>query len=183
MVGHLAQKTPSGENIRTPGVYQIDGHDARFFPPQHLAACYNTPDRTSSPTAGNSAMKIEHVAFNVPDPPALARWYVEHLGLTVKLQLDQPPFTRFLADDGGAVMVEFYCNTEAPLPDYRRQDPRTLHLALVSADVAADRQRLIDAGATAVGDVQRLEDGTLLAMLRDPWGLAVQLVRRARPMI
>jgi catechol 2,3-dioxygenase-like lactoylglutathione lyase family enzyme len=128
-------------------------------------------------------MKIEHVAFNVSDPAALARWYVEHLGLTIRMALDKPPFTRFLADDGGAVMVEFYNNTEAPLPDYRQQDPRTLHLAFVSADVVADRQRLIEAGAVPVGDIQQMENGTALAMLRDPWGLAVQLVYRAEPMI
>ena len=29
-------------------------------------------------------MRIEHVAFNVPDPLAMARWYVEHLGFEVK---------------------------------------------------------------------------------------------------
>jgi glyoxylase I family protein len=128
-------------------------------------------------------MKIEHVAFNVSDPAALAKWYVEHLGLTIKMQLDKPPFTHFLADEGGAVMVEFYNNTEAPVPDYRQQDPRTLHLAFVSADVAADRQRLIDAGAVPVGDVQHMENGAVLAMLRDPWSLAVQLVHRSEPMI
>lgn len=128
-------------------------------------------------------MKIEHIAFNVPDAASLAHWYVEHLGLTIKMQLKEPPFTHFLADDAGAVMVEFYSNTDAPLPDYTRQDPRTLHLAFVSNDVAADRQRLMDAGATPVGDVEQMENGTVLAMLRDPWGLAVQLVHRAPPMI
>jgi len=128
-------------------------------------------------------MKIEHIAFNVSDAASLAHWYVEHLGLTIKMQLDKPPFTHFLADDAGAVMVEFYTNTDAPLPDYGQQDPRTLHLAFVSADVAADRQRLINAGATPVGDVQRMENGAELAMLRDPWGLAVQLVHRSPSMI
>jgi glyoxylase I family protein len=28
-------------------------------------------------------MKIEHIAFNVADPVAVAAWYAEHLGLTV----------------------------------------------------------------------------------------------------
>ncbi|MEQ8785274.1 MAG: VOC family protein [Pirellulaceae bacterium] len=134
-------------------------------------------------TAPTNNMKIEHVAFNVPDAAALAKWYVEHLGMTIKMQLDEPPFMHFLADDSGAVMVEFYSNTDAPLPDYHQQDPRTLHLAFVSADIAADRQRLIDAGAIPVGDIQRMENGTQLAMHRDPWGLAVQLVHRSPPMV
>ena len=29
-------------------------------------------------------MKIEHVALQVSDPVALSRWYVQHLGLTVR---------------------------------------------------------------------------------------------------
>ena len=127
-------------------------------------------------------MKIEHVAFNVSDPISLAHWYVKHLGLTIKMQLDKSPFTHFLADDGGAVMVEFYNNTEAPVPDYGQQDPRMLHLAFASENVAVDRQRLIDAGAVPVGDVQTMENGSVLAMLRDPWGLAVQLVHRSPAM-
>ena len=29
-------------------------------------------------------MRVEHVAFNVEDPLAMARWYVDHLGFQVK---------------------------------------------------------------------------------------------------
>ena len=45
-------------------------------------------------------MKIEHTAYQVEDPAAVARWYVQHLGLTVKRSQDERPFGRFLADDG-----------------------------------------------------------------------------------
>jgi catechol 2,3-dioxygenase-like lactoylglutathione lyase family enzyme len=47
-------------------------------------------------------MKIEHTAYQVADPPALARWYVEHLGLTIKRSQDASPFGYFLADEGDA---------------------------------------------------------------------------------
>ena len=128
-------------------------------------------------------MKIEHTAYQVEDPVALARWYVEHLGLTVKRAQDETPFVRFLADDGDAVMLEFYRNPKIPVPDYRAIDPLALHVAFRTDDVEATRARLMAAGATAEGDVQVTPAGDTMAMLRDPWGLAIQFVTRAQPMI
>lgn len=128
-------------------------------------------------------MKIEHTAYQVADPVALTKWYVAHLGLRVKRAQTAEPFGVFLADDGDAVMLEFYANPKVSVPDYRAMDPLLLHLAFRADDVAADRTRLIAAGATADGDVVTTESGDTVAMLRDPWGLAVQLVRRRAPMI
>jgi glyoxylase I family protein len=128
-------------------------------------------------------MKIEHAAFQVEDPAAVARWYVAHLGLTVKRALPARPFTHFLADDGDAVMLEFYNNPRAAVPDYRQIDPLVLHVAFSTADVAGTRARLVAAGASAHDSVQVTEAGDEMAMLRDPWGLAIQLVRRRDDMI
>ncbi|MCC7043498.1 MAG: VOC family protein [Acidobacteria bacterium] len=128
-------------------------------------------------------MKIEHVAYQVPDPVALADWYVEHLGLRIKRATDGPGHARFLADDTDAVMVEVYNNPRVTMPDYRAIDPLMLHLAFRADDVAATRERLLAAGATPEGEVVVSEGGDHLAMLRDPWGLAIQLVRRRDPMI
>ena len=127
-------------------------------------------------------MKIEHVAFNVEEPVLMARWYVEHLGLTVKRRTTDAPYAHFLADDGDTVMIEIYGNRDAPLPDYRNRNPAELHLAFSSKDVAADCIRLRTAGATVVADVHQLGDDTF-AMLRDPWGLPIQLVKRGTSMI
>ncbi len=128
-------------------------------------------------------MKMEHVAWQVPDPAAAARWYVEHLGFEVRRGSDQGPVPCFfLADDSGRVMIEVYRNPAAEVPDYRRQDPLLLHLALVSEDVSADRDRLLSAGAELVShDV--MDSGDEIAMLRDPWGFPLQLCRRAQPML
>jgi glyoxylase I family protein len=127
-------------------------------------------------------MKIEHTAFNVEEPVLMARWYVDHLGLTVQRRTTDAPYAHFLADDSGTVMIEVYGNKDAPLPDYRNMSPAELHLAFVSRDVAADTQRLRNAGATVVADVHQLNHDTF-AMLRDPWGLPVQLVQRKTSMI
>jgi catechol 2,3-dioxygenase-like lactoylglutathione lyase family enzyme len=128
-------------------------------------------------------MKIEHSAFQIEEPAAAARWYVEHLGLTVKRAQHERPFGQFLADDGDTVMLEFYNHPSATVPDYRSLDPLVLHIAFSTDDVAGTRARLIAAGATAVGDVQVTPAGDTVAMLRDPWGLPIQFVQRAAPMI
>jgi glyoxylase I family protein len=128
-------------------------------------------------------MKIEHVAYQVQDPAAAARWYVQHLGMTIKRAQPERPFMHFLADDGGAVLLEFYNNPRVPVPDYRTIDPLLLHLAFYTDSVHETRRRLLAAGATAEGDVQVTPAGDTLAMLRDPWGLPIQLAHRSTPMI
>ncbi len=128
-------------------------------------------------------MRIEHVAFNVADPLAMARWYVDHLGFTVRRRFVEPPYGHFLADESGKVMVELYARTDAPVPDYQAQHPATLHLALTSRDVEADVRRLTAAGATLVGEIDRPASGDVLAFLRDPWGVCLQLVQRAQAMV
>jgi uncharacterized glyoxalase superfamily protein PhnB len=62
-------------------------------------------------------------------------------------------------------------------------DPLVLHVAFAPDDVRATRERLIAAGAVPVGDVVVTPTGDEFAMLRDPWGLALQLARRARPLV
>lgn len=128
-------------------------------------------------------MKIEHVALQVEDPVALARWYHDHLGLTIKRSQTESPFGQFLADDGDAVMLEFYNNPKATVPDYRAIDPLALHIAFWAEDVAGARARLIAAGATPEGEVVQTPSGDELAMLRDPWGVPIQFVKRVARMI
>ena len=127
-------------------------------------------------------MKLEHFAINVAEPFAVAAWYEEHLGLTAARALPTRPFTHFLADDSGTILLEIYCNPPDQVPDYAAMDPLLVHLAFVSADPAADRDRLVAAGATLVSEAV-LPDGDHLVMLRDPWGLALQLCKRAQPML
>ncbi len=126
-------------------------------------------------------MKIEHLAFNVADPVAFAAWYVRHLGLRIVRHLPQAAETHFLADDQGTIL-EIYRNPPDQVPDYRAMDPLLFHLAFSSTDPEADAQRLVAAGATRVTEV-RPNDGSLLLMLRDPWGIALQLCRRSRPLL
>lgn len=127
-------------------------------------------------------MRIEHFAFNVNDPVAVAAWYCEHLGFSVKRKFDRAPHTHFLADSSGKVMIEIYNNPPGEVPDYPAMNPLTLHLAFVSADPDADAGRLAAAGARLVDEV-RLQDGSVLLMMKDPWGFAIQLCKRGEPMV
>lgn len=126
-------------------------------------------------------MKFEHFALNVPDARAMARWYVEHLGFTVVRRREDAPFTHFLADDTGRVIVELYTNPAATIPNYASAHPLTFHFALVADDARAERARLERAGAVFSAQ-DLLPDGSVLFMLRDPWGVPVQLCQRAQPL-
>ena len=128
-------------------------------------------------------MRIEHTAFNVTEPQRMAAWYAEHLGFTIERAVDEPPYMHFLADETGGVMIEIYHNTACEVPDYARQDPLLVHLALVSHDIAADVERLTAAGASIADAPRTTPAGDTLCMLRDPWGFPVQLCERAEPMV
>jgi catechol 2,3-dioxygenase-like lactoylglutathione lyase family enzyme len=127
-------------------------------------------------------MKIEHIALYVSDPVAVTRWYSDELGLSVVRSGGAPSHTHFLADSAGSTVLEIQTGA-LPAPDYASLDPTLLHVALATDDVSATRSRLLAAGASAVGEITTLANGDELAMLRDPWGLALQLVRRSRPLI
>ena len=80
------------------------------------------------------------------------------------------------------MLVEIYRNPPDAVPRYAEMHPLVLHLAFVSADPEADKAALVAAGAVLVQEV-RPDDRTHLVMLRDPWGLAIQLCKRGTPML
>lgn len=127
-------------------------------------------------------MKIEHFAINVVDPLAISKWYVENMGLNIVKQDYEAPFMCFLADNSGKVMLEIYKNPVNYIPDYKNMDPLILHLAFVSDFPEMDRERLENAGAQVISK-DKFKDGTELIMLKDPWGLSIQLCKRGIPLL
>lgn len=128
------------------------------------------------------ALNIEHIACNVSDPAAMAAWYVEHLGMRIVRKAEAAPFIHFLADASGRVVIEIYSNAADPVPDYSKMHPLRFHVAFATSDPEGSRAALVAAGATAVDD-QTTADGSRLIMLRDPWGLPLQLCKRANPLL
>lgn len=128
-------------------------------------------------------MRVEHIAFQVKDPVAVADWYVRNLGFRIARLAGGPGNTHFLADEAGRVVLELYNNPAAPQPDYAAMHPLMLHVAFAVEDVAAAHERLRRAGATSFSAPETAPSGDQFAMLRDPFGLPVQLVRRGKPLV
>ncbi len=128
-------------------------------------------------------MRLEHIAFNVAEPAQAAAWYAAQLGMRVVRAQQVSPFAHFLADSRGQTVLEFYNNPLDAIPDYTAINPFRHHIAYLTADIAAERERLLAAGASTVGDITPTPAGDKLAFLRDPWGLPLQLVERAVPLL
>jgi glyoxylase I family protein len=126
---------------------------------------------------------FEHVAINVKDPVAMADWYCENLGMKVVFKGDPPANTRFVSDADGNMMFELYNNSSVPVPDYAAQDMLVLHFAFNVDNVKETCERLVKAGAKWDKEFSVSASGDEIATLRDPWGLAIQFVKRAKPMI
>jgi glyoxylase I family protein len=130
-------------------------------------------------------MKIEHAGYMVQDPIRTAEWYCHNLGFRIARGMQGSPFTHFLADASGNVMLEIYNNPAARVPDYAAMDPLVLHIAFdIGAEtIESARDRLLAGGCTLYSDLTVTPAGDQLIMLRDPWGLALQLAKRSKPMI
>ena len=118
-------------------------------------------------------MKLEHVAFDVQEPEKFIAWWCEHLGFR-----RSKPGSAFILDDSGIMGLEIYRTGETPAaPEYAKLNSMTMHIAFVSEDVKADADRLVAAGATL--ETLKIEDPAFhMAILRDPWGVAIQLCKR-----
>jgi hypothetical protein len=103
---------------------------------------------------------------------------VANLGLKVTSQQKEPPFMTFLADSTGRVFIELYHRPDEMITEFSKQHPLTFHVAFVSENAQEDRLRLEKQGARFVEEVNK-EDGSHLIMLRDPWGMPLQLCQRA----
>ncbi len=128
-------------------------------------------------------MKIEHVAFNVPDAVKAAQWYVEHLGMRIVRSSNESPYIHFIADNAGQTVLELYSNPAAPTPDYATMHPFSLHIAFVVDDIEATKARLVAAGATLDGETTTTPTGDQLAFVRDPWGVTLQLAKRVKALV
>ena len=124
-------------------------------------------------------MIFEHFAINVTDIDARIAWYVAHLELEVVSAQKEPPFMNFLADSGGRVIMELYNRPDAEITDFGKQHQLTFHVAFVSENAQGDKERLVGEGASYVEEVKK-DDGSHLVMLRDPWGMPLQLCQRTK---
>jgi len=64
--------------------------------------------------------------------------------------------------------------------DFVSAHPLCFHFAVVSGAAREDRARLEKAGAKFFVE-DALPDGSVLIMMRDPWGVPLQLCQRTKP--
>jgi glyoxylase I family protein len=96
--------------------------------------------------------RLEHLAFNVNDPAAVAKWYCDHLGMKVVRKSLPPSNTHFIGDAGGNMLLELYNNPGAPVPNHDSLSHMALHLAFMVNEVKAICDSLMAAGAKLVED-------------------------------
>jgi len=158
-----------------------------------MAGCVSvhTTERHSSPSERRehqtlhnaNRIRLEHVAINVENPIEMAKWYCENLGMKIAREGPPPVNMRFISDAGGNMMLELYHNPPDAVPDYASMDPLTLHIAFMVDDVEGTCRKLVAAGATVASEISVTDSGDKLAMLRDPWGVPIQFLKRAEPML
>lgn len=123
-------------------------------------------------------MVFEHFAINVTNVEERVLWYTENLGLTIRSVQNEPPFMTFLADSTNRVIVELYHRPDEAITKFDLQHPLTFHVAFVSENALEDSERLQRKGALFFEEIKKA-DGSHLIMLRDPWGMPLQLCQRA----
>ena len=127
-------------------------------------------------------MIFEHFALNVSNPVEMGNWYVNNLEMKIVRSIEKAPFARFLADKTGRVVVELYSNSSAKIPEYKNAHPLEFHFAFMVEDVLHLKDKLLSAGAPLEEEL-KLDDGSHLIMLRDPFGVPLQLCKRGTPMM
>jgi glyoxylase I family protein len=140
-------------------------------------------DKESHTMKHADRIRLEHVALNVKDPIGMADWYCKNLGMKVVRQGLPPANGRFISDAGGNMLLELYTNPPDAVPDYASMNPLLLHIAFMVDDVKGTCERLTAAGATIAQDVYKTDSGDEIAMLRDPWGVPIQFLKRTEPML
>ncbi|MBC8769084.1 VOC family protein [Arenibacter sp. BSSL-BM3] len=123
-------------------------------------------------------MVFEHLALNVKNIKDIKDWYVANVGLKVVSEQTEAPFMTFLEDSSGCVILELYHRPDEEITNFKAKHPLTFHMAFVSKNAEKDKIRLLDKGASFVEEIKK-SDGSHLVMLRDPWGMPLQLCHRA----
>jgi glyoxylase I family protein len=126
-------------------------------------------------------MRVEHIGVEVTKPFEMAKWYTENLGFKVIYSSEGEAKSNpmvFISDGTGETVFEFFRDPAIrPLCD-ELSDIAQLHIAVMSDDPDADRDRLAAAGAQYVGKLPTPREGEILISMKDPFGNMIQLVRR-----
>ena len=125
---------------------------------------------------------FNHVATLTTDMDLTVRFYEQAFEAVVTFEVpkrEDHPWMKILDLGGGAALNVFEVPADEVIGDRRRQGGRGAidHYALAvdsRTTLEAVKQRLVDAGAQEVGEIQRLGDEWSL-FLRDPDGMELEV--------
>lgn len=115
-------------------------------------------DRYGTLDGGDDMAHIGYVTIDCADVEAQRRWWADALGY----EPVDGPWALLRDPEGEGPMLYFQAVSEA------KSTKNRLHLDLVAREPATELARLVEAGATRVGD--RTEGGIAWTVLRDPEG-------------
>lgn len=127
--------------------------------------------------------RFEHIALNVPDPEAMAKWYIDNLGMKLVRGGFAPNASAFLADSGMHMMLELLHNVNAPIFEAGKISQTSFHLAFISPDIRQTQTKLVAAGAVIADSLRKSDSGDMVLNFRDPWGLTIQFIQRVNTML
>ena len=130
-----------------------------------------------------SDLRPDHLELNIADTREKAKWYVENLGLKIVSQSDGPSYNIFISDADDNMMLELNQDSKSPMLEFEKIDYNSFHFAFLVPDIASIKDKLISAGAKLAEDIKKTANGDQVLMLRDPWGQAIQFVKRVKPML
>jgi len=126
------------------------------------------------------AFSVEHVGILVPEPLATAAWYQRVLGFEVLCSAeDAKNAVAFVCDAGHRVVLELGRVGDIEPLAARTSHHLQLHVALASDDPERDAAYLVEHGARFIERCPVTRTGDLLVVVEDPWGICIQLAKRA----
>jgi glyoxylase I family protein len=126
---------------------------------------------------------IEHIAIASRSPEALAAFYVEALGFTVKATFDNGegmPKTFMLALGSGPMIEIVPADRMKFTRDKQNSDPGIVHLAMSVSNFDQAAQKLNNTSARPEGDERQGAHGARVRFYRDPEGNLFHILWRPK---
>lgn len=130
--------------------------------------------------------RINHIHLKAPDPQKTAQWYVRAFNFTILGDSVRPApfgdrFVRCQSEDGGMLVNISGARTGETLgPGDANPHHGLEHFGFDSDDIKADIDRLVGLGATLMDGPLDLGNGTLIAFIKAPDDVRIELIQAAK---
>ena len=123
-------------------------------------------------------MKIEHIGLLSSAPIQMGHWYNKHLGFKIIIEDGtDAEGVIFIKDDSGTVIEIGNLSGISPV-EFRSHHPLSIHLAVECSSPENKAKCLVEAGAELIGESLKNAYKGEKILVRDPWGLTIQLINR-----